>query len=312
MKKTSTILKVIFVALAIFLTICVSAQIANLDVSKYYMIVNHSLGGDAARGGNGKNAIAIDDNHYFEEGAMLEQQVRNEFMPRQLWRIVPITDSTYYFINYGTGMALGLSDWRGLNPFWTGGAYPSTNDEKIALQAVPGFVWNGSQRTVVQREFNPGDETQIWQPTEFPTNSTSGDTVFYRMTMAMHLADSGFSFNVWERWTFDGFKNICIFPGVLESSLYTDATSLYAYWFYKTLLDLSSTGDHLMENIHVYASNGSVIAKGELYGKNVEIYSILGTRIFSTLANSSELTIPIKNGLYIVKAGKMITKLVVE
>jgi hypothetical protein len=314
MKKNSTFFKLAFAALVLFFTIQVSAQIVDLDPSKYYMIINHGTNGASAeRGGIGKNAIAIDDNHYLEEGALVQQQEPNQFLPRQLWQIVPITDSTYHFINYGTGKALGLADWRGLNPFWTGADYPSNNDEKISLKAVPGFIWNGSHRGVAQREFNSEDETQIWQPTQFPTGSTIGDTVFYRMSLAMNLKDSGFAFNVWERWTFTEFVNICIFPAIpYEQSLYDDVTSLYSYWFFKTDQDISGTGDFLRENINVFNRNGSIVLKGELYGKQVEVFSILGTKIYSAKVNTSELTIPTRQGLYIVRAGNLVTKLVVH
>jgi hypothetical protein len=314
MKKIFTILKIAFSAFALFCMMHVNAQIVDLDPGKYYMIINHGTNGTSAeRGGIGKNAIAIDDNHYLEDGAMVQQQERNQFMPRQLWQIVPVTDSTYYFINFGTGKALGLSTWRGLNPFWTGGAYPSSNDEKISLQAVPGFIWNGSQRAVVQHEFTPGDETQIWQPTQFPTNSVSGDTTFYRMTLAMNLRDSGFAFNVWERFTFAGFRNICIFPAIpFESSLYDDATSLYSYWFFQTVQNISSTGEFLRENINVFARDGAIVLIGELYDKQVDVFSILGTKVYSKRVNASELNLPVRQGLYIVKAGNLITKLVVQ
>ena len=47
-------------------------------------------------------------------------------------------------------------------------------------------------------------------------------------------------------------------------------------------------------------------------GVDVDVYSILGQRIYSARANASELNIPARQGLYIVKAGNLVTKLVVR
>ncbi len=316
MKKRITIHAILFAVIAMFYVNSVNAQIADLDVSKYYMIINHGVGDEpATRGGVGRNAMSIDSDHFFEDGALLEQQTPDELQPNQLWKIVPITDSTYYFINKGTEMALGVSDWRGDNPFWTGSATPD-DAEKISLLSVPGFNWSGSHRAVVQREFSEGEETQIWQPTEFPTNSTSGDTTFYRMTLAMHLVDSGLCFNIWEQWTFDGFTNICLFPGVKESSKYNDAGKLYGYWFKKTDQDVpdnsASINELEKENITVFSRDGAIILGGEMYGKTVEIYTSIGQKIYSAKVNTSELNIPIKQGIYIVKVDRFTTKLLVQ
>jgi len=309
MKKTFTFSTMVVATLALFFTMRVAAQIADLDPSKYYLIINHSVGQNP----NGKNAIAIDHERVMEEGALVEQQEPNEFLPTQLWQFIPITDSTYYIINFGTGMALGLSDWRGPNPFWTGAASP-TSEEKDAALMVPSFIWNGSHPGVVQRTFSEGEPTQIWQPSLFPNNTTSGDTTFYRMTLAMNLADSGFAFNIWERRVLPGYRNICIFPGAgpAEPALYNDGNSLYSYRFVKTSQDISNTGKFLQEKINVYTRDGSIILSGELYGKNVEVYSILGTQVYSARVNASELYIPARQGLYIVKAGNLVTKLVVR
>ena len=280
------------------------------------MIINHGLGDEpTTRGGRGKNAMAIDVDHFFQEGALLEQQTPNESEPNQLWQIIPITESTYYFINYGTEMALGVSEWRGENPFWTGSANPFP-EEEIEFLMVPRFVWNGSHCAVVQREFDPEDETQIWQPSEFPTNTTSGDTALYRMTLAMNLADSGLCFNIWEQFTFTGFRNICLFPGVKESSKYEDGSSLYGYWFKKTDKDVPVEPESInalkRENITVFSRDGAIILKGELYGKNVEIYTTIGQKIYSAKVNTSELNIPARHGVYIVKVDKLTTKLIVQ
>lgn len=303
MKKTFTISTVVFAALILFTMMNVSAQIADLDAGKYYQIISR----------NAKNALDIDNEHVMEEGALVMQSEPNEFLPTQLWQIIPITDSTYYIKNYGTGFYLGLSDWRGTNPFWTGPASPST-EEKDAALSVPSFIWNGSHPGVCQRDFMEGSETQIWQPSEFPTNTTVGDTTFYRVTLATHLVDSGFAFNVWERRILPGYRNICIFPGAgpAEPTLYNDATSLYAWYFQQTISDISGVSNFIKENINVYSGNGSIILRGELYGRQVEVYSILGKRVYSARVNASELSIPTRQGLYIVKAGNLVTKLVVQ
>ena len=313
MKKTITLPTILFVAFTMFLINNVGAQIADLDVSKYYMIINHGLGNEPTeRGGLGRHAMGIDNNNMFVEGALIQQQAVNEELSIQQWQIIPITDSTYYFINRETEMALGLSEWRGDNPFWTGPASP-TDQDKIDLLTVPGFNWKGSHRAAVQREFSPGDETQIWQPTLFPSNTSSGDTTFYRMTMAMNLADSGFCFNIWEQWTFEGFRNICVFPGTQENEKYVDGTTLYGYWFKQTTEEVpQSINDNITENINVFTVNGTIILEGELHGKTIEVYSMLGTKVYSTKANTSVLNIPIKQGVYIVIADKFVTKQVVR
>ena len=297
----SKVFKISFAALFIFVSMNISAQIANLNTDVYYQIISR----------NAKNALGIDNERFMQEGALVEQDEPNEFLQNQLWQIIPITDSTYNIINFGTGMALGLSDWRGANPFWTGSASP-TSEEKDAALMVPSFDWHGWHRGVVQRTFIEGEPTQIWQPTEFPANSVSGDTTFYRMTMAMDLIDSGFCFNIWERRILPGYRNICAFPGTQESDLYIDPTSLYAWYFQETTTNVSSVGKFLNEKINVYSRDGSIIVKGEINGRYVEVYSILGASIYSARVNTSELYIPVKQGLYIVKAGKLVTKLVVR
>ncbi len=313
MKKTFTISTILFAAFAMFYINNASAQIVGFDPGKYYMIINHGTEGvSAERGGIGKNALGIDDDHIMEEGALLEQKTPNEFIPDQLWQIIPITDSTYRFVNYLTGMSLGLSDWRGSVPFWTGPDNSSLTD-RVAELMVPALTWHGSHRAAIQTTFTEGDETQIWQPTPFPTTSTIGDTMFYRMTLAANLVDSGFAFNIWERFTFDGFRNICVFPAVpYESDLYDNVNSLYGYQLVQTMEDISSTGEFLRENINVYTRDGSIILSGDLYGKHVEVYSILGTQVYSSRINASELYIPARQGLYIVKTGKLVTKLMVR
>lgn len=316
MKKRITIPTILFVAFTMFPVNNVSAQIADLDVTKYYMIINHGLGNEPTeRGGLGRHAMGIDNNNMFVDGALLQQQAVDESSQIQQWQIIPITDSTYYFINRETEMALGLSEWRGDNPYWTGPDSP-TDQDKIDLLTVPGFTWRGSHHAAVQREYIPGDETQIWQPTEFPSNTTSGDTVLYRMTMAMYLADSGLCFNIWEQWTFEGFRNICVFPGVEESEKYEDGTTLYGYWFKKTDEDVpqepSIYEETLRDNISVFSINGTIVLNGELVNKTIEVYSMLGTKVYSTKANNSLVNIPIKQGVYIVKVDNFVTKLAVR
>ena len=77
--------------------------------------------------------------------------------------------------------------------------------------------------------------------------------------------------------------------------------------------DNSESIDELKkENITVFSRDGAIILGGELYGKTVEIYTTIGQKIYSAKINTTELNIPIKQGIYIVKVDRSTTKLLVQ
>lgn len=302
MKKTSTRFLII-TALLVFCAGNLFSQIVGLDATRYYLIVSR----------NSKNAIGVDEANSSLNGALIQQQTRNDFAPIQMWKVVPLTESTYRFINKSTGMALGVSDWRGDNPFWQGSRDGVTSEDKDAQLTVPNFVWRGVHRGICQRTLNESDETQIWNPTQFPANSTSGDTTFYRMTLNMNLADSGFCFNVWERKILPGYRNICLFPGTQEADLYDLSTTLYAFYFVKTVMEVISSVNELSENnLTVYSSDGYIIAEGDIQNKVIEVYNILGKLVYRTYANSSVMHIEAKQAMYFVRIGSSVSKIAVR
>jgi hypothetical protein len=305
MKKIFTILKLSFIALALVGTGKVSAQIVDLDPGFYYMI-------QPSRNTSGVHvALGIDVAEKNNDEALLQKQTQDGMSASQLWQIIPVTDSTYRFKNMNSGMALGRTTWRGKRPDITG---DPTNVWHFD-------AWSGHPPHfgVCQRIWNEEDPSQVWQPIQYVY---ANDTPRYKMVNADHLHDSTWSFNLWRNDPLlhtdaDAYqnKNIALADGQLEESdKYKDATLGYSYFFTITFIEVpaSALNENLTENIHVYSVSGSIRLKGELYGKRVEVYSILGSRINSSLASSSEMNIDVKPGLYVVKAGKMVTKLVVK
>ena len=303
MKKNSTKI-IILVAICIaYCTTTLFSQIAGFDKTKYYMIINH----------NSRNAIGVDDQNSFIPGALIQQQVPNELSDIQLWKVVPVTESTYIFINKNSELALGASTWRDINPFWVGDVNSATDEQKDAQLTVPRFNWRGAHRGIIQVTLNEADPLQIWQPTEFPTNTTIGDTTLYRMTLAMNLVDSGFCFNIWERRVLPGYKNICLFPGTQENDLYIDPTSLYAYFFQKTSQDVpTSVNENVIDKFNIYSSHGNILIEGEIQNKTIEVYSILGNKIYETVAAGSVIHLEAERAIYIVRIGNSVTKIAVR
>jgi hypothetical protein len=306
MKKTFTILKIAFVALAVFSMMQISAQIEDLDPSYYYMI--QSIKSDAGiQPALGINVAEID-----MDEALLEKQVPDGITETQLWQVIPVSDNTYKFKNKGSGMALGRTSWRGKRP-------DITNDPTNVWHFD---AWSGHPPHfgACQRIWAEGDSSQMWTPLKY---DLVNDTARYRMNNADNFNDSTWNFNLWRNTAVIETdptlvyqnKNIALADGELESSeAYADGTSNLAFFFAQSFLEVppSVINNSMVENITVYSSNGSIILKGEIYGKDVQVYSILGTKVYTARVNSSELNIPVRKGLYIVKAGRYINKLVVK
>src|SRR3989304_3280868 len=126
MKKTLTTLFV-FGALLAFNASNVFSQVPEFDnLLKYYLIINH----------NSQNAVGFAASD--ADGALIQQQVRDE-SDGQLWQVIEASASTYYFINKGSGKALGVADWRGDNPFWEGSRENVTSEQKDEQLTVPSF-----------------------------------------------------------------------------------------------------------------------------------------------------------------------------
>jgi len=303
MKRIFTISKLTFVAFAVFCTMQLSAQIDNLDPTYYYMIQ------PSRNNGPGYVALGINMSDMAVDEALLEKQTPDGISAGQLWQIVPVTDSSYRFKNKASGMALGVTTWIGLRPDITDPA------------DVWHFKWTGWWPGACQRVWNNDDPSQEWIPVKF--EDLVNDTSRYRMANVDNYHDSLNVFNLWRNTAVLETdpalayqnKNIAVVSHVrINEGSYTDYTRGYSYFFTKTIMQVppSALNTQFTENISIYASKGTIVLQGELNGKHVDIYSILGTRIYSALANASRLDIPIKQGLYIVRAGKMITKLVVE
>ena len=304
MKKTFTLLNTIFAALIAFVTMNVSAQIVDLDPTFYYMIqtTRADAGVHPALGINFAE-IGMDD-------ALLEKQQPDGVTETQLWQVIPVSENTYIFKNKGSGMALGRTSWRGKRP-----------DIADPADVWHFDAWSGHPPHfgACQRIWAEGDSSQMWTPFKF---DFVNDTARYRMTNADNFNDSTWSFNLWRgdaiiHTAAEAYqnKNIALADGELEEgSSWTDVTSGYSYFFAQTYLEVpqSVINNSMVENIIVYSRNGSIILKGEVYGRDVEVYSILGTRVYSARVNRSELNIPVRQGLYIVKAGGYINKLVVQ
>lgn len=283
-----------------------NAQIEGLDASHYYTIQT------VRKDTEGKqHAFGINMADMATDGAMVEQQLADGLSEGQLWQVIPVTDSTYRFKNKLTGMALGRTEWRGTNP-----AITDPNE------AAWNFNWRGVWWGACQRIWNAADEWQVWQPFKLG-ESAAGDTVFYSIASTVYFSDSCFAWNLWRNSTvietdpllLHRNKNVALFSGkTQQAESYTDPTNNYSYFFTQSILEVppSVIGEDMMENIHVYSSNGSIFITGELYGKYVDIYSILGKKVYSKLVDASEVSVPVRQGLYIVKAGDRVTKLVVR
>jgi len=189
---------------------------------------------------------------------------------------------------------VGWTDWRGDNPD------PDQTD----------FIWRGSWHGAAQRTFDPEEETQIWQPTYIGENE---DSIFYRMTSMVNYADSAFSFNCWSNVTDVGVKNIALIAGLTtEPDSYEDPNKGYSYFFEKTgyAVPPSAIKQSSVNNIKIYSQNGFIFIKGDIKGKQVEVYNVLGKLIYQTNASTEELYIQADKGIYIIKAGDSVSKLV--
>ncbi|GAO31616.1 DUF6383 domain-containing protein [Geofilum rubicundum] len=63
--------------------------------------------------------------------------------------------------------------------------------------------------------------------------------------------------------------------------------------------------------LDIYTSNGSVVIN-DCEGKNVEVYSISGTKVFGQAATSSVVTVPVPSGIYIVVVDNAASKVIVK
>lgn len=298
MKKNFTTLFVIG-ALLFFSASNVFSQPPEWDVSKYYLIINY----------NTTNVIGIDDMNPLLDGALVQQQ--ENLAPigtdGHLWQVVAVTDSTVRFINKRSNMALGWTDWVGINPFFDPDEDPPTTK--------PAFDWRGKHEGAAQRELDVEDYRQEWQPSQFPVTSVRGDTTVWRMTSAFELADSGHCFNVWERTADVGMRNICIFPGVMENDLYIDCLTLYAYYFVATAFEVppSSIEQRIIQNSFViYSSDGYIVVEGNIRNQEVEVYNILGGLVYRDNATSARMDIGVKEGIYVIRIGDFISKIAVQ
>lgn len=309
-RKTTTLL--ILCTLFTLCTLKVHSQIDGLDATKYYQIVNY-VGG---------LVIGIDDENPDLDGALVALQDPSIPSDGNLWQIIPINDSVYFIKNKRSEMALGLTDWRGTNPFWPTGVAGSDDTKKQNL-TMPEFNWNGQHKGACQREFDEtlADSMLMWQPTLFPANSSTNDTILYRMTMAWHLRDSGLAFNVWERkGTIDwvNMRDICLFPGVKEAALYDGVdgpnTSWYAYYFLQTSenVPIVSVNDVKIKNFNIYSANRNIIIKGEILNESIEVYNILGELIYQTTAPNSEINIKVNQGVYIIRVNNSVSKIAIQ
>lgn len=305
MKKTFTLVNIIFAVLIAFVTMTVSAQIEDLDPTFYYMI-------QPTRADAGIHpALGINYAEIGMDEALLEKQQPDGVTETQLWQVIPVSENTYIFKNKGSGMALGRTSWRGKRP-------DITNDPTNVWHFD---MWSGHPPHfgACQRIWAEGDSSQMWTPSKY---DFVNDTARYRMTNADDFNDSTWNFNLWRgdpaiHTGAEAYqnKNIALAVGELESpDSYADVTSGLSFFFAQSFLEVpqSVINNSMVENITVYSRNGSIILKGEVYGKDVEVYSILGTRVYSARVNRSELNIPVRQGLYIVKAGRYINKLVVK
>jgi hypothetical protein len=136
------------------------------------------------------------------------------------------------------------------------------------------------------------------------------------MTNAYEYADSAFSFNCWANVIDLGVKNIaCIAGKTTEPDSYEDIHKCYSYYFVKSNFTVpvpSAIKQSTIKNIKIFSQNGFIIVKGDIQGKPVEVYNVLGKLIHQINASSPELYIKADKGVYIVKAGNSIAKLVVQ
>ncbi len=281
-KHLLNIFRLLTVILILMGTNNASAQIQDLDKSYYYRIGCHwSL-----------NFLGIAGDDITIDGAQLQQQILEGGF--QLWEIRNVTDSTYRFINSHSGMALGWTTWRGTNPDPEGQS----------------FVWRGSWYGAAQRLYDPEDETQIWQPTYIGENE---DSIFYRVTSIVNYYDSAFSFNCWANVKDVGVKNIALIAGLTtEPDSYIDPNKGYSYFFEKTgyAVPPSWIKQNSVNNINIYSQNGFIIIKGAIKGEQVEVFDILGKFIYQANASGEEIYIQADRGIYIIKAGDSVSKLV--
>ena len=304
MKKSFT-LKFIFCALYAYGALNLNAQIADLDVSKYYVIQTVIKDETGAH-----HAFGINSLDKSKDGALIEQQLATGTGAGQLWQIIAVTDSTYKFINKNSGMALSRTTWRGTNP------------DIAEPTDVWHFVWRGYWGGVCHRPQSQTDEWQVWQPWKLG-ESAAKDTIFYSIASAVNFKDSCLAWNLWRRSVvlqtdptlIYQNKNVCLFSGLTQQAeSYSLPDNNYSYFFTKTKINVPASAVYMnsIENITVFSNDGFLIIKGEVTGKTIDVYSILGTQVYSTMAKSSELKIALKKGLYLVKTGNMVTKLVVE
>jgi hypothetical protein len=309
MKKSFTTLFVIGALIFFSASNVFTQEVPDFDVSKYYLIINHNQETEDPAGGYLHNVIGIDDMNPVLDGALVQQQ--QNLAPigtdGHLWQVVAVTDSTFRFINKRSGMALGWTDWTGLNPFFDPDEQPPTTK--------PAFNWNSQHEGACQRILDVEEPTQVWQPSPFPVASAFDDTLVYRMTSAFELADSGHCFNVWERTVEVNMRNICIFPGVKENDLYIDYTSLYAYYFIATAFEVppSSIEQRIIQNNFViYSSDYNIVVEGNIQNQAVEVYNILGGLVYKATAAGSRMDIQVNQGIYIIRIGNFISKIAVR
>ncbi len=303
MKKFFTITKVVLVALFILSAVEISAQIDDLDPTYYYMIQSSRNNGGAYV------ALGVNLVDQATDQALLEKETADGFSEGQLWQIIAVNDSSYRFKNKGTGMAIGITTWRGLNPSITDPA------------DVWNFIWNGWWHGVCQRTWDNEDASQVWVPKKYV--DLVNDTSRYRLANMSGYPDSLFVWNLWRNTgvietdpalTYQN-KNVALINHTfVQEASYTDYTRGYSYFFTQSILEVppSALDVNYQEEIAVFASENTINIRGELLNKNIEVYTILGTKVYSDIGKSTDLYIPVKKGVYIVRTGKMITKLVVH
>ncbi len=305
MKKNFTTLFVIGALLIFSASNVFNQEVPEFDVSKYYLICNRNR----TTAPSSNNVIGIDDMNPLLDGALVQQQenLAPVGLDGHLWQVIAVTNTTFRFINKRSGMALGWTDWVGLNPFFDPDEQPPTTKSA--------FDWTGKHEGACQRTLDLEDHRQVWQPSPFPVASAFDDTLVWRMTSAFELQDSGHCFNIWERTTDIGMRNICIFPGVMEADLYDDYTSLYAYYFIATAFEVppSFIDERItQDNFTIYSSDGYIVVEGNIRNQAVEVYNILGGLVYQANAASSRMDIGVKQGIYIIRIGNAFSKIAVR
>ena len=273
----------------------VNAQIDRFDPGYCYQIIINDQ----------SYALGIPEDGVSTEQACLQQQEIDATKENQLWKLelLDADKSVYHIVNLVSDMAIGASTWR-VAPAEGAGNDTPTSPSKT-------FSWNGNHAGVVQRIKDSSNPEQQW------IIANINDLVYN--VMAKFDLDSAKYWNFWSGGNGVGLgnKNIALFPTVVaESEKIGDVTQFYAYYFVQTTVanpDAATTVNSLTAaEIKIYAYDGCIKIEGNLQRQQIEIYSIDGSKVYTEKTANKDYSRQIKHGLYIVKVGGTVNKVMVK